>query len=172
MNKKHLSIVLIVIALLIGAMIFLRQNPDVDVTSPEIESSTEVRPAVESKPDDIIAAPKDDEEGAAPMDLDSLPTLDDMKDLSSDEVHHTPEVVLESAREIGRMIDAAEKNPELREKTVKFLLECAEASNVVASIRAVCWKNTMNGVSNWKVFVPVSEAKVPDNIKNLANQLP
>lgn len=170
MNKKHLSIVIVLIALLIGAMIFLRQTPDVDISTPEV--SPEEKPVVVSKPGDVIAAPKDDEEGTAPMDLDSLPTLDDMKELSADEVHHTPEVVIESAREIGKMIDAAEKNPELREKTVKFLLECAESSNVVASIRAVCWKNTMNGVNNWKVFVPMSEAKVPDNIKNLANQLP
>lgn len=172
MNKKHISIVIVLIALLIGAMIFLRQTPDIDVSTPESESPSEVKPVVESRPGEIIAAPKDDEEGSAPMDLDSLPTLDDMKDLSADEVHHTPEVVLESAREIGKMIDAAEKNPELREKTVKFLLECAESADVVASIRAVCWKNTMNGVTNWKVFVPMSEAKVPDNIKNLANQLP
>lgn len=170
MNKKHLTILLIIIALVIGAMFFLRSEPELTSASPD--KSAEVKTDEVARPDEIVAAPKDDEEGTTPMDLDSLPTNDDIKDLSPEEVHHTPELVLESAREIGKMIDAAEKNPELREKTVRFLLECAEASNVVASIRAVCWKNTMNGVTNWKVFVPVSEAKVPDNIKNLANQLP
>jgi hypothetical protein len=138
-------------------------------TTPET-TIVEEQPSEPVKGNEIVAAPKDEEDSI--MDIGSLPTLDDMKELSPEEVHHTPEAVLESAREIGNMIENAEKNPELREKTVKFLLECSEADNVVASIRAVCWKNTMNGVTNWKVFVPVSSAKVPDNIKDLANQLP
>ncbi len=104
--------------------------------------------------------------------LDEFPTLADLQDLSEDEVHHTPEAVINGGRLVGQLIDRAEKNPPLREKTLQLLKSCAESDEVVTAVRAVCWKNTVSQMKNWRVFIPLSDMKVPANVLELSSQLP
>ena len=103
--------------------------------------------------------------------LKELPTLDDLKDLTADEVHHTPRIISEGGALIGELIDRAEKDPARREETVKFLKSCAEEEGVAPQLRAVCWNKTLNQISEWNVFIPISDANVPEEIKSLGNQL-
>ncbi len=102
--------------------------------------------------------------------LQTLPTLEEISDLKEEEVHHTPEIVMNAGTKIGELITAANDEPTRREETAKFFLSCAEDEDVVASIRALCWKSLTRKIPEWKVFVPIAEAKVPMEIQALSER--
>lgn len=99
--------------------------------------------------------------------LKELPTVDDLQTLTEEEVHHTPEIVIEGGRRVGQILEEAENHQERRQETIKFLVECAESKNVVPAIRALCWNKTLVKIPVWKVFYPISEAEVPQEIQEL-----
>ncbi len=175
MKKRYL----ILIAAVLGLGAVLLKNPPSPEEIVEPDEETLTRPQ-EFKKEDLVAKPmKKPAEvgvpaGQAPElpSLDEFPTIADLKDLSDDEVHHTPEVVMNGGRLVGQLIDRAEKNPALREKTLQLLKSCAESDDVVTAVRAVCWKNTVTQMKNWRVFVPLSDTKVPANVLELSSQLP
>lgn len=104
--------------------------------------------------------------------LDELPTVDDLRNLSEEETHHTPAAIREGGKVIARLIEKAENNPELREKAIHVLHDCAKSETIATSIRAVCWKNTVTYIGKWKVFVPVSQTKLPPRVLELSSKLP
>jgi hypothetical protein len=100
-----------------------------------------------------------------------LPTLEQAKTWPEEEIHSTPIAIMESGKEIGKLIDAAEKNPERREPTLKYFLKCAENKDILPSVRAVCWKSLTQNIPEWKVFVPLADAHVPESIRVLSGKL-
>lgn len=103
--------------------------------------------------------------------LAGIATVDSMAQLSDEEVHHTPTALRENAEEIAGLIEKADASPKLRSEAMSFLQNCAEADTASPTVRALCWKKIMNNIPKWKIFVPVSELKVSQDIKDLAAKL-
>lgn len=103
--------------------------------------------------------------------LNELPTIDEIKGLPEAELHHTPHAIKDGGLKIGKIITAADTTPARRGDTADFLINCAEKNSLMPAIRAVCWYQLMKKIPEWKVFVPVSDANVPDDIKQLSTEL-
>lgn len=177
-NKKKLSI-LIIIALLIGAVMILKQksSPTSTVTEIETESDKHTEHDHDSHETHTEQEPTlTQPESSAPVELSvamkQLPTMKDMEGLTEEEVHHTPDAVVEGGMLIGSLLEEAEKNPAKREETLKFFKSCAENSELMPAIRAVCWKRTLDQIPEWKIFLPISDADVPEDIKSLSSKIP
>ncbi len=175
MKKKVIGTFLLA-ALLIGVRIYFQTShpeaavrgnhqikSDIEKSEPTKTDSTVVSektiPAEDSLTSELAQAEK------------NLPTLEQAKTWSEEEIHGTPVAVMESGKEIGKLIDAAEKNPERREPTLKYFLKCAENKEVLPSVRAVCWKSLTQNIPGWKVFVPLAESEVPESVRILAGKL-
>jgi hypothetical protein len=164
MNKKYGFLLLA--ALILGAAFFFLSKSS---QGPRKASVSETEPVV--KEETIEAAPKSEEASAGP-DVAQLPTLEDLSALSEEEVHHTPKIIIEGAGTIAEAIEEADSNPSLRKDTLQFLKSCAEKEDVAVSIRALCWRETLRKIPEWKVFVSISDAKVSEDVKDLAAKLP
>lgn len=184
--KKLIIATIAVLIVLIGAAIFLSrydertetysEDPDALKTTPAPSSGTTI--PEESKIVDSSSAEKkqnarnteivEQELNAA---FQELPSAEELKNLDEHEVHLTPDVVKNGGAVVGSMIDKAQQEPGRREETMQFLLRCAEARDLVPAVRAVCWRNILDNIPHWDVFVPVTEAQVPEDIKSLAMKL-
>lgn len=178
MNKNLKLIFLIVAILIIGVAIFQKEQ----VISPEApEVTSETKPVkkeathAEVKSFEVVEEP-DAMSGELAKEyvetMEALPTVDEIRKLTEEEVHHSPVAVKEGGLLIGELHEAAQKDPARREDTLKFFKGCAENSELLPAIRAVCWKKTLSQIVEWKIFLPVADAEVPEDIKDLAMRLP
>lgn len=178
MNKNLKLIVLIVAILIIGVAIFQKDQ----VLAPDTaEVTTETKPVKKAVTQVEVKSPETTNEAEAVPDtlakeyeetMEALPTVDDIRKLSEEEVHHSPVAVKEGGLLIGEIHEAAQKDPARREETLKFFKSCAENSELLPAIRAVCWKKTLSQIVEWKIFLPIADADVPEEIKALAMRLP
>lgn len=136
------------------------------VTETPITKSSEV-PVIESEEKLVSLSIKEE----LAERLKELPTMGELKNLSEEEVHHTPALIREGGAILGKIHAAAETNPERRPDTLIFFKECAEDEEVATSLRAVCWNKVMTLIPEWQIFLSISDAKVSDEVKNLASQL-
>lgn len=175
MKRNHIIFLTIIIALIVGAvMINQETKQSIELVESDFGTSSskvtkEAQPVLKTQSNTETSGMEKSPESP---ELDMLPTMNDLKALSEEEVHHTPQIILEGGRIIGQMIERADNNPELREETVKTLQACAESDEIATAIRAVCWKNTLNSIEKWKVFVPVSQSQIPERVIELSSQLP
>lgn len=102
---------------------------------------------------------------------DLLPTLNDLGRLTEEEVHHTPEIVLQGGKIIYETLEEAENHPERREETLAFFFDCSSNQDLAPAIRAMCWNKAVKAVSRWDIFIPISEYNVPNEIKLLAEKI-
>lgn len=102
---------------------------------------------------------------------DLLPTLNDLGRLTEEEVHHTPEIVIQGGKIIHETLEEAENNPERREETLAFFFDCSSNQELAPAIRAMCWNRAVKAVSRWDIFIPISEYNVPNEIKLLAEKI-
>lgn len=175
--KRNVFLITIGIALLTGAIFFYFKSkiPEAHVADTVDTNRADEVPVKAANPATLAtpgSALVETKTTGFEKELAALPTIESLQSLSEEEVHHTPQAIRDGAAVIGTMLENAEKNPELREKTVQFLFECAQNDSLVNSIRAICWKNTTDQLKTWKVFVPVSEAKIPDRVMEISNSLP
>jgi hypothetical protein len=105
------------------------------------------------------------------IELSQLPTMNDMQDLSEEEVHLTPTAVTKAGYDIGVLLEEAQKNPEKQEATVKLLLGCADNKDIVPAIRALCWKKALLSMPKWNKPVPLSDYNVPVEIQALGERI-
>lgn len=98
----------------------------------------------------------------------ALPTRDEMAHLTDDEVHHQLPQNNRLGAQLASLIQQANANPALRTQTLKTVLHCAENDEILRSARALCWWKLTNKLNEWKVFIPVADAKVPLEIQRLA----
>ncbi|WP_393063877.1 hypothetical protein [Halobacteriovorax sp. FRX-2] len=54
---------------------------------------------------------------------------------------------------------------------MKFFKDCAEGSEVVRPIRAVCLKKVYKLIPKWKIATVISHEKIPENVSALAFKL-
>lgn len=177
MKKQQLLFIVIITALIIGVVMV--QKKDKSVSLPEEsemvhkhhEGEKTVPATVSPVAAKVVEEGRVEEDGFSQT-MKALPTLADLNDLSSEEVHHTPAVIKEGGLLIGKLHEAAEKEPELREPTLKFFKSCAENEELLPAIRALCWKRTLAQMVEWKIFLEISDAKVSDEIQGLATKIP
>ena len=166
---KKIVFILLIIALIFGAMIMKKENQQ-EVRNQETKTSL-TKPqelkAEESAEKAISVSIKEELDER----LKGLPTMGELKNLSEEEVHHTPAMIREGGAILGKIHTEAEENPERRPDTLEFFKECAEDEDVVTSLRAVCWNKVMTLIPQWQIFLPIADAKVSDEVKNLASQL-
>ncbi|MCM2350879.1 MAG: hypothetical protein NDI69_12725 [Bacteriovoracaceae bacterium] len=178
MNKNLKLLFLIVAILIIGVAIFQKNqviSPDIVEETPETKPVKKAVTEVEVKsPEAANEAQVVSGESAKEYEeaMEALPTVDDIKKLSEEEVHHSPVAVKDGGLLIGEIHEAAQKDPARREGTLKFFKSCAENSELLPAIRAVCWKKTLSQIVEWKIFLPIADADVPEEIKALAMRLP
>ena len=179
MKTSYKIVIVLVAALIVGAAIYLkRQNvdspsditPDIQNKSSRTQGANSVNSVVAEPEVVSVKEAKLKEELVEAMA--KLPTINDIQNLDHDEVHFTPAKVNEGGAVIGQLLEAAENDPSRREETLSFFKACAENSSLVEAIRAVCWKTTLSRIPKWEIFLPVSDADVPESIKDLAGELP
>ena len=173
MNTKTKLYIALGLSLFVGYVLYSRKEVVVESI---VEAPKKTHGVVEA-PKKLEQVPKKPEETTSlseelTLAMDELPTVNDLSNLSTEELHHTPEMVLEGGMLVGEMIEKAEADPARRQETLKFLKDCAENNDVVHQIRAVCWRKTLAQIPEWKLFLPISDANVPDDIKDLAMKLP
>lgn len=168
------KIILSLAALLIIGFLFWRGTQT--TFSPEPQSSkTKVVSDSPVKNPSLEAIPKLDSENLNPellKTLESLPEIEDIQALSAEEVHHTPEIVIEAGKKIGEIMEEAEENPESREEVMNFLVSCSEGENILPSVRALCYRNVLDKVPAWNIFVPVADLKVTKEVQSLSSSIP
>lgn len=105
-------------------------------------------------------------------DFKSLATVDDLKNLTANEVHHTPEILKNGGELIGRIHDEAQSEPAKRVDALNFFKRCTEDSQIATAIRAVCLSKVYKLIPEWKLPVPLSEEKISREVSELAMKLP
>jgi hypothetical protein len=102
----------------------------------------------------------------------SLPIMDDLKNLSEEEVHHTPEIIKDGGEVIGRIHEEAENDPSKRIEAMSFFKKCVEDQQIVTVIRAVCLNKIYRLVPEWQIPAPLEEAEISDEVLKLSLRLP
>ena len=105
-------------------------------------------------------------------DFKSLPIVDDIRKLTPNEVHHTPEILKNGGELVGRIHDEAESDPAKRVEAMSFFKKCAEDKQIATAIRAVCLSKVYKLVPLWKIPSPLSEEDISKEISDLALKLP
>lgn len=170
---KKISISFIVIAVLIFIFWSLTsKHPSlVEDTSPFQESKTT---SVASEEDSIIA-PSSSKQIQTTEQFDDylkkLPTIDDLQNLTEEEVHYTPEIIKEGGEVIGKIHEEAQRNPDKRVGAMSFFRKCAEDEQLAISIRAVCLHKIYKLIPEWEIPTPLSESNIPDEVLDLAMKL-
>lgn len=183
MNKKK---VLIAIGLLTISGVFfffsgkndhpsIEEKSDVVIvierTPPEMKKKKMIRPEDSSDSTGIENPEVAEYKSELQEILNTLPTIEALQNLPEKEVHHIPRLVRESGEKIASAIAKADANPQLQQEAMNFLVGCAETADSSPSIRALCWKKIVQNIPRWKIFVPLTETDVPQDIKDLASKL-
>lgn len=101
----------------------------------------------------------------------SLPTAEDLQNLTPEEVHHTPEIIKEGGELVGRIYDEAENDLTKRADAMNFFKKCAEDEYIVTAIRAVCLNRVYKLMPEWKIPVPLSDS-IPEDVVELSLKFP
>lgn len=104
--------------------------------------------------------------------LNTLPTAEDFKTLSYEEVHHTPEIIKNGGAIIGRIHSEAQEDVSKRVSAMNFFKSCAEDEELVPAIRAVCLKKIYKLIPEWKVPVILSEERISKEVADLSMKIP
>lgn len=104
--------------------------------------------------------------------LNALPTAEDFKTLTFEEVHHTPEIIKDGGAIVGRVHNEAQVDSSKRVSAMNFFKSCAEDEQVALAIRAVCLKKIYRLIPEWKLPVILTEEKISKDVTDLAMKLP
>lgn len=105
-------------------------------------------------------------------DLKSLVTIDDLQNLTEDEVHHTPEIIKEGGEIIGKIHRAGELDPIKRVDTMVFFKRCVQDEEIALALRAVCLNKIYKLIPEWKIVTPLADIDIPSEVEDLALKLP
>lgn len=101
----------------------------------------------------------------------NLPTREMMKHKTIEEVHDTPQEVLDAGGRLALLKEAWLNNPELKPQARAFYQTCAHQAQYLASIRSLCLVNA-RALNQDLHLDKMDEDKIPQNIKNIADQIP
>lgn len=101
--------------------------------------------------------------------LSSLPTIEEIRKLSPQEVHGTPAVVLQAAAAVGEITQAIHDNPRFAEEGLRFYSDCAARTDVSTPIRASCLADFDRLKA--KTGLSVARPNVSSDLQELAGRL-
>ncbi len=101
----------------------------------------------------------------------ALPTRDQMKKKTFEEVHDTPQEVLDAGARLGNLKKIWLATPLLKPQAQAFYKACALSVNTVTAIRSLCLVNA-RALTQELGLSPLDEAAIPQAIKSIANQIP
>jgi len=96
-----------------------------------------------------------------------MPTRHDLQQLSSEQVHGTPEVISAAAYRMGAIAQTLEQHPQWTPIALKFYTDCSLHSDYPESLRAVCYSHVLEKSGNGGQLL----RGVPFHIRELAKQL-
>lgn len=172
-----LVIALLIIGIISGIQFFRSEKETTLTQSPEnhfkkllemSETSQQLASNTGSTEDNAQSEFQDDLD----REFKKLPTIDDLQQLTEEEVHYTPEVIKEAGGVIGRIHDEAENDPTKRVAAMQFFKQCAEDQQMVPAIRAVCLKKILKLVPVWQIPMPLSDKLISQEITDLVAKLP
>lgn len=151
----------------IFALLFLAWKRDEIVTSKiNVSSPQEVKTKIA-----LSENTTDQFQDLGPIATQDILSKQDLPYIREHQAHNMRYENNKTGKIIGRLVQRANEKPGLRKVTLNYFLQCAEDQNLPQSTRALCWWKLTNKIIDWKVFVPISEAKVPMNIQHLAMNL-
>lgn len=106
--------------------------------------------------------------------LAELPTTASLHKLKPEEVHETPTLITAAGGALGRIAQIVHDDPSLKNEGLSFYESCYTKDDLPAQIRALCVADHRNlrisqgDQLEWQG----SEAKLPSNILDLANEIP
>lgn len=98
-----------------------------------------------------------------------LPRVSELRALPEEEVHHTPNALLEAGEKMGEVAEALDANPALLPQAVAFYRDCAKGLETATSVRALCYYH-WNRLTKGSAEEPQA-GDVPAEIRDLANKL-
>jgi hypothetical protein len=124
-----------------------------------------------SLPGDESIASKQEFEQRVQNVLKTLPEFQQMQDLSEEEIHHTPEMLLAAGENIGDLLQVAQAQKSLQPLALQFLVECAQAKHVAVAVRAVCLSRSLQMGRLWQLPVNVEPSRLNAEVSRLAGRL-
>jgi len=100
-----------------------------------------------------------------------LPTREIMKNKTIEEVHDTPQEVMDAGERMGLLKKAWIANPELKPQARDFYQSCASRADLLTPIRSLCLVN-LRALNKALGQRPMDESGLPQNIRNVADQIP
>jgi len=101
----------------------------------------------------------------------ALPSLAELRNLPSDEVHGTPAKIIEAGAALGELEEYLERRPEEFPEASRFFSDCAVGSEFPSSIRAMCLHSLRNNPSQWAPGVSAKLEALPSEVTDLEAQL-
>lgn len=98
-----------------------------------------------------------------------MPTLEDLQQLSSEEVHSMPEPVRRAAHRLALIAEFLEQHPELNADAQEFYSGCALESKYPTSLRALCYSHVIPQVSDEQRRR--LEKELPKDVQQIAERL-
>jgi hypothetical protein len=134
-------------------------------------------PSLTTSTPDPVATPQspaaplpDTKKVEALVEIDELPSLPDFSTLTEEEVHQTPEALIQAGEAIHKMIAAAEVEPQKRKATLSSLLDCAANKEYPKALRAQCYREGLSGIQRWDVTMSLSDYAIPVDIQTLSHK--
>lgn len=100
----------------------------------------------------------------------ALPRTAELQELSEEELHSRPLPLQRAGAALGRISQVLRANSGLKEEGIRFYAECAAKSELVQTVRALCYRNlvSLGGIDRAREL----GGSVPDEVKRLAQEIP
>lgn len=100
--------------------------------------------------------------------LQTLPTLESLKSLSSEEVHQTPQILLEAGMRIGEIETELEQDASRGPEVIQFYDHCLQRGDLAVAVRALCYVNLKRHDAQHS---RLNDPEIPKYVKNLADRI-
>ncbi len=177
--KRITVLFLFILGIALVSWNFWKRDPQ-NVSQDLSQSNTSMRPisndSEKVKTHEVSIAdtkiPSSDKQNQFNHFIKSLPIIDDLQNLSPEEVHHTPEIIKDGGELIGRIHAEADSDATKRVDAMSFFKKCAEDEQIVTAIRAVCLNKIYKLVPVWKIPTPLSDSRISKDVLKLSHKIP
>ena len=97
-----------------------------------------------------------------------MPTVQDLRALAEEEVHFTPQIIVEAGKRLATIALLAQDEPDSAPGAVSFYETCASDRDFPVAVRAVCYSNLMS--MDLSRSHSIADG-VPKEVRELASQL-
>lgn len=165
-----------------GYSLFLFYGPKASITHAPVLNSVSIKAAASKStpvPSKILNSGEAEVSGEqkkkdfiemAQRILRELPTREDLKSLSPQEVHRSPQILMDAGLALGQVAERLDQNSELIHEALGFYQDCAGNAELPSSVRALCFSNLESRSKAAGIEIPWDDL-VSENIRKLAKKL-